>query len=152
MDNIAVCLELEAMLEAATSDTLETMCFFGVMGPLEKMPAGEERISARLTFRGDANGVFHTMLDLSAAWAIAANFLGEEVADVSRSRMEAVVCELANMICGSVLSNYKKDGHFELSSPEITGAEEAQPDQAVQRVFELETGSIALAMDLRPKP
>ncbi len=152
MSNDARGAELEAMLEAATSDTLETMCFFGVMGPLEEMPAGGEWISARLTFQGDANGVFHSMLDLPAAMAIAANFLGEEAEDVSRSRMEAVVCELANMICGSVLSNYRKDGHFELSSPEITGAEDEQPDQAVRRVFELESGSIALALDLRPQP
>ena len=151
MSSVAGFLELEAMIEAATSDTLETMCFFGVMGPLEEMPLGEGRISSRLTFQGDANGVFHSMLDLPAAYAIAANFLGEDVEDVSRSRMEAVVCELANMICGSVLSNYKKDGHFELSSPEITDAEDAQPDQAVRRVFELESGSIALAMDFRPR-
>ncbi len=150
MANVDDCPKLEVMLEAATSDTLETMCFFGVLGPLEEMPVGGEWISARLTFQGDANGVFHSMLDLPAAMAIAANFLGEEAEDVSRSRMEAVVCELANMICGSVLSAYKKDGNFELSSPELTSAEAAQPDQAVRRVFELESGSIALAMDLRP--
>lgn len=151
MSKLADCLELETMLEVATCDALETMCFFGVMGPLEEMPDGEERISARVSFHGDATGVFHSMLDLPAAMAIAANFLGEEPADVSRSGMEAVVCELANMICGSVLSNYRKDGHFELSSPEITRAGEEQPDQAVRRVFELESGSIALALDLRPK-
>ena len=152
MSRIAGSLELEAMLEAATSATLETMCFFRVMGPLEEMPAREERISARLSFQGDANGVFHCMLDLPTAKAIAANFLGEEAEDVSRARMESVVCELANMICGSVLSNHKKDGHFELSSPEITGSEDEQPDEVVRRVFELESGSIALAMDFRPKP
>ena len=151
MFDAAACAELEAMLEAATSHTLETMCFFAVMGPLDEMPDGEERISARLTFQGAANGVFHSTLDLSAASAIAANFLGEEAEDVSRSSMEAVVCELSNMICGSVLSNYKRHGHFELSSPEITVVEDSQPDQAVRRVFELESGSIALALDLRPK-
>ena len=151
MTNLADCLELGAMLEAAASETLETMCFFGVMGPLEEMPAAGKALSARLTFQGDATGTFHLMLDLPAAMAIAANFLGEEAEEVSRLRMEAVVCELANMICGSVLSNFKRDGHFELSSPEITGAEAEQPDQAVRRVFELESGSIALAMDLCPK-
>jgi len=150
MSDVAACGGLEAMLEAATCDTLETMCFFGVMGPLEQMPAGEGRISARLTFHGDANGAFHATLDLSAASAIAANFLGEDAEDVSRLRIEAVVCELSNMICGYVLSNYKPHGHFELSSPEITGEEDSQPDQAVRRVFELESGSIMLAMDLRP--
>jgi CheY-specific phosphatase CheX len=139
------------MLEAATGDALETMCFFGVMGPLDQLPVGEEQISAKLTFQGDANGAFHSTLSSPAAWAIAANFLGEEPADISLPQMEAVVCELANMICGSVLSNYKKDGHFELSTPQITNLEDSQLDQSVRMVFELESGSIALAIDLRPQ-
>ncbi|MEO8127240.1 MAG: chemotaxis protein CheX [Bryobacteraceae bacterium] len=150
MSDVAACAGLETMLEAATSDTLETMCFFGVLGPLEEMPAGEERISTRLTFQGDANGAFHTTLDMSAASGIAANFLGEEAEDLSRSRIEAVICELSNVICGSVLSHYKRQGHFELSTPEITSQEGSQPAGAIRRVFELESGSIALAMDLRP--
>jgi CheY-specific phosphatase CheX len=139
------------MLETATSEALETMCFFGVMGPADQLPQGEEHISARMTFKGDANGVFHSTLDTAAAWAIAANFLGEEVPDISREQVDTVICELANMICGSVLSSYKRDGHFELSTPEITQLEDPQPDEAVRRIFELETGCIALAIDFRPK-
>ena len=150
MSEIAVGPDLERFLETATTEALENMCFFGLMGPIEEMPEGEERISARLTFQGDANGVFHSTLDSSAAWAIAANFLGEEVPDINLTHVQAVACELANMICGAVLSIYKKDGHFELSSPEITEKEDCQPDQVVRRVFELETGSIAMAIDLRP--
>jgi hypothetical protein len=126
MSNVAGCLEVEALLEAATGDTRETVCFFGVMRPSEEMAAGEEQIATRLTFQGDSKGVFHSMLDSPATSAIAANVLGEGAEDVSRSCLEAVACELANMICGS-------------------------PDQAVRRVFELESGSIALAMDFRPK-
>ena len=150
MADVATYPDLGRMIETATGDALETMCFFGVMGNLDELPEGEEWISARLTFQGDANGVFHSTLASSAAWAIAANFLGLEREDISFPQVEAVVCELANMICGSVLSTYKKDGHFELSSPEITDMEDSQPDQVVRRVFELESGSIALAMDLRP--
>jgi CheY-specific phosphatase CheX len=150
MSNGANCTDWAELLEAAATDTLETMCFFGVMGPMDEMPDGEEHLAARLTFRGDVNGAFHATLVLPAAWAIAANFLGEEPEDITLPRVEAVVCELANMICGSVLSNYKRDGHFELSSPEITAEEPSQPNQVIRRVLELETGSMAVALDLLP--
>jgi CheY-specific phosphatase CheX len=152
MSNLATLPDLERMLEVATSEALETMCFFGVMGPTGQLTDGPEHISARMTFKGDAEGVFHSTLDTPAAWAIAANFLGEDESEISREQVDTVVCELANMICGSVLSSYKRDGHFELSTPEITQMEDSQPDEVVRRVFELETGCIGLAIDFRPKP
>jgi hypothetical protein len=149
MSDLATCSDLERMLETATSEALETMCFFGVMGPTDQFPQEEEQISARMTFQGDATGVFHSTLNSSAAWAIAANFLGEDAGDISRQQVDTVLCELANMICGSLLSSYKRDGHFELSSPEITPMEHCQPDEGVRRMFELESGCIALAIDFR---
>src|SRR5258708_39245514 len=115
MSKIAASPDLDGFLETATTEALESMCFFGVMGPIEEMPDGEERISARLSFQGDANGVFHSTLDSSAAWAIAANFLGEEVPDITLSHVQAGACGPAKKICGAGFSLLKKSGHLEVS-------------------------------------
>jgi CheY-specific phosphatase CheX len=148
MPNSVVRSELENLLEAASYDVLETMCFFGVLGDADSINSTEEQITAKVLFRGDAAGEFRATLDYSAAWSIAANFMGEEPLDVELAHMQAVICELANMICGAVLSNYRKDGLFQLSTPEIAGCEESQSPQEVSRVFELESGSMKVSITL----
>jgi CheY-specific phosphatase CheX len=140
--------ELENMLEAASYDVLETMCFFAVLGDADSMTCTEEQITAKLLFHGDAAGEFRATLDYSAAWSIAANFMGEEPLDIELAHTQAVICELANMICGAVLSSYRKDGLFQMSTPEIASYEESQSSQAVSRVFELETGSMKVSIRL----
>jgi CheY-specific phosphatase CheX len=140
--------ELENMLEAASYDVLETMCFFGVLGDADSLTSTEEQITAKLFFEGEAVGEFRATLDYSAAWAIAANFMGEEPLDIELAHMQAVICELANMICGAVLSSYRKDGLFHLSTPEIADCEEVQSPKEVSRAFELETGSMKVSITL----
>jgi CheY-specific phosphatase CheX len=102
----------------------------------------------KLFFEGEAVGEFRATLDYSAAWAIAANFMGEEPLDIELAHMQAVICELANMICGAVLSSYRKDGLFHLSTPEIADCEEVQSPKEVSRAFELETGSMKVSITL----
>jgi CheY-specific phosphatase CheX len=137
------------MLEAASYDVLESMCFLGVVGQANSTSHTEEQISARVHFQGDADGEFRTTLDHSAACLIAAHFMGEEPWDIEPAHIEAVICELAHMICDAVLSRYRKDGLFHISSPEIAGCEEFVSGQEVSRVFELETGRIKVSITLQ---
>ena len=39
----------------------------------------------------------------------------------TEAQIGQVVCELTNMLCGSVLSRIEKDTLFDLSSPRLTG-------------------------------
>ena len=80
---------------------------------------------------------------------IAASFLGLEEGLPSESQTGEVLCELANMICGSVLSRLEGDLHFELSPPEINAAEAgSQENHTACRVLGLEEGPFAVWLDL----
>ena len=50
--------------------------------------------------------------------------LGEDAEELTVEQLNAVVCELANMICGSVLSRIESKATFRLSTPVIAGAAE----------------------------
>jgi CheY-specific phosphatase CheX len=93
-------------------------------------PSGE-LIAASLAFHGSATGRFGLIASCSVAKNLAANFLGwDEAASLTRGRVISVIAELANMICGAVLSEIEFSGSFDLSSPKsvCVGANEAGPD------------------------
>jgi len=113
--------EWDEMLALATGEVLETMFFTAVYGPAETggHPA-EPRMSARLSFEGTPSGTLTLRVSEPAVRALAANFLASDEDDpLPVSQLGCVVCELANMICGSLLSRVKTEEHFWLSSPEL---------------------------------
>ena len=54
----------------------------------------------------------------TVARGLAANFLGEDEADLADADVGEVVGELANMLCGSVVSRMEGNSHFVLTHPE----------------------------------
>ncbi len=113
--------EWNEMLAAATGEVLETMFFTGIYGPVQ---AGASLtgayVAARLCFDGTPSGALTLTVSEAAVRALAANFLAsDEDAPPPVSQLGRVVCELANMICGSLLSRMKAEEHFRLSSPEL---------------------------------
>jgi len=110
----------DEMLAAAAGEVLETMFFTGVYGPAQGGSPAELRVSARLSFEGTPSGVLILSVSEPAVRSLAANFLApDEDAPLSTAQQGCVVCELANMICGSLLSRVKTEEHFRLSSPEL---------------------------------
>ena len=81
---------------------------------------------------------------------IAASFLGAEEAEVTEAQIGEVVSELANMLCGSVLSRVEKETRFELSHPEVGPTEIAcqEGGQSARRLLELDEGVMALWLHL----
>jgi CheY-specific phosphatase CheX len=111
--------ELSATLEHAAADVLETMFFTEVIG--ETGPAivpGPGWITACLNFHGKPSGKFAVSLPLETGTKIAANFLGADGDDITEALAVQVICELCNMLCGSVLSRIEKDVLFDLTSPQ----------------------------------
>jgi len=110
----------DEMLAAAAGEVLETMFFTGVYGPAQGGSPAELRVSARLSFEGTPSGVLILSVSEPAVRSLAANFLAPDEDDsLSPTQVGCVVCELANMICGSLLSRVKTEEHFRLSSPEL---------------------------------
>ena len=111
--------DLDKALSDSAEEVLETMFFATVIG--EASPAElihPASAAARLVFHGKPSGIFTVAACPVAARSLAAAFLALDEDEVSQERAAEVVCELANMICGSVLSRLEPDELFELEHPE----------------------------------
>jgi hypothetical protein len=107
------------LLAGSGQRTLETM-FFAIPDGISSdttRPEGE-LFAAEMTFDGSRTGRFGVILSAPVARTIAADFLGaEDELLLAPERIEEVVGELANIICGSVLSEIGETSQFNLSTP-----------------------------------
>jgi hypothetical protein len=71
-----------------------------------------------LSFKGDVCGRFGLHMGAATGRGLAANFLGEDEAELSASDVGEVAGELANMLCGAVVSKVEGRSKFVLSHPE----------------------------------
>jgi hypothetical protein len=126
------------------------MFFTGVLGEApELLPGAPEPITTRLDFRGTPSGSFGLSLSHDASRQIAAGFLAENEQDISQGQVDEVICELTNMLCGSVLSRIETTTSFQLTHPELAPPPE-NPDYA--RRFEIENGTLGVWLNLRETP
>lgn len=140
----------------AVNKVLETMFFSVPLGSSEP-ETGAPVLEARLAFHGRPGGTFLLSLSAPSARMLAADFLGEEPETLTDSAPGHAVCELANMICGTLLSQVASEVSFQLDAPELVapGAENAhlpETPPAVQRSFQLENGilTVTLYFDVLP--
>jgi CheY-specific phosphatase CheX len=111
---------LHTALQESVAEVLEKMFFIRAFAePLEEPESPCRHIAVQLTFEGDPAGSLTLSTTRAAGRSIAADFLGEEEAALSERQVEEVVCELANMICGALLSRVESGAVFRLGSPEI---------------------------------
>lgn len=108
-------------LRDSVNEVLEKMFFVETPGEASDTtgdPQANEIVVA-LTFQGAPSGSFLLRLTGAAAHQFAADFLGIDEAEVSGIQTSEVVRELANMICGSVLSRVESAATFRLAAPRI---------------------------------
>jgi len=103
-------------LREAVEEILATMFFVDCV-PRANGRHGEELIAARVDFEGHLSGSLRLRISRRAAHLMAADFLGEEAPELPASRTVEVVSELANMICGAVLSRIESQTAFRLGVP-----------------------------------
>jgi hypothetical protein len=105
---------IESVLPAA-GQVLETMFFTGVVAVEEQAEgACDGRISKTVQFEGPSSGEFCVGLPGETAAALASSFLGLPLEEITVAQCEQIAAELANMICGSVVSRYSPQGSFRL--------------------------------------
>jgi CheY-specific phosphatase CheX len=106
-------------------EVLEKMFFIQCLGePREFSP--EPEVVAHLRFEGDPSGSLTLRVTAGAARSVSADFMGAEEQDLSEQQIGDVVCELANMICGSVLSRVESATDFRLATPQIVTRSNSQ--------------------------
>ena len=116
--------EFAVLIHECFSEVLDAMYFTTVLdsGPqemaAEDLPETGAPVAFSLRFAGDVSGSFGLLLDESTARKLAANFLGEDESSISSIEVGEVAGELANMLCGSVMSRVEGEHKFVLSHPE----------------------------------
>lgn len=140
---------LSGSLREAVEEVLETMFFVESEGPPADGCPAESIVQAQVDFEGSSSGRLSLRISQEAAHSMAADFLGEEAQDVPATRTVEVVSELANMICGSVLSRIESQTTFRLSPP-TTALEEGLVAQSVDGAtaysVQLPGGALSVAL------
>jgi hypothetical protein len=139
---------IHAALAAAVGEVLESMFFIEDLGEASEAPAAEA-VTVEIRFDGDPPGRLQMLLAPLAAKCIAADFLGEDPGSVSARQSEDVALELANMICGAVLSRLESSACFRLESPRIVaGGGLAEDTEATRVTVETGNGPLTAAIQL----
>jgi len=140
----------EQMLVTVAEEVLETMFFTGIYGPAQDAgPEDLPRFAAGVSFEGAPCGRLTLSIPETAARTLAADFLAAEgEGGLTDAQVGAVVCELANMICGALLSRVESGEHFRLSSPELVPAGAAPPACQHHRFLDLGEGALSLWLRL----
>jgi CheY-specific phosphatase CheX len=123
---------LDDALRKSVEEVLEKMFFTGSLPEPVEAGAGSgtshpgPAIGSRLSFDGDPPGSLVLSVTAAAARSIAADFLASDERELPDRQVEGVVCELANMICGSVLSRVESTTLFRLAAPQIVAVGDIQ--------------------------
>ena len=143
-------------LRHAVTEVLERMFFIRVLeDPREAAqfaaqmrPFGGTEIAARVEFHGEPSGCLLLRLGRDMARTIAADFLGEEEPELEERHVEEVIAELANMVCGAVLSSVESAVTFHLDTPVVIDPEtfECKSPEAAVHTFPI--GDTAITVKL----
>jgi CheY-specific phosphatase CheX len=112
----------DQLLSGVVEGVLEAMFFSTPLGPAEP-ETGTGVLEAHVTFHGRPSGTLGVRLSRTSARTLAAGFLGEDEQALTDSQPGEVLCELANMLCGSLVSRLESDETFDLTSPELVSIE-----------------------------
>ncbi|MCC6341831.1 MAG: chemotaxis protein CheX [Bryobacterales bacterium] len=143
--------ETQTVLLSAVEVVLETACCACVFESREQAPlsGGEPAIAVLVSFDGKPSGEFSLHVPETVALQLAAGFLGLDDGDVSAAQAAEVACELANMICGAVLSNLCASASFHMSHPLLAQEERDADCAAICRWFDLGGGSLTACLRFR---
>jgi CheY-specific phosphatase CheX len=124
---------LHRVVHESLVDVLEKMFFISILDETSDsvpLPVRDE-MAVRVAFEGEPSGSLIVRLNRFVARSIAGDFLGVEQEELSDSQVGEVMCELANMICGSVLSRVESAVTFRLNAPEIVDPDQTPADAAI---------------------
>lgn len=101
----AVAANLSQALVEITAEVLETMFYiFPEEEPCPEDTAPEPPVAAAFQFEGLPSGTVVIVISAASARAAAANFLAIEEEEVSPGQLAEIVCEMANMVGGCLLT------------------------------------------------
>jgi len=143
-------------LQEAAEEVLETMFFMTVEREVEwEEVSGKPHLYAEMDFQGAAEGRLELALSEDLAPVLASGFFGKDESELRPSEIEAVMCELANMLCGSVLSRLESGSLFQLGAPQAMATDleqESRINAGHRRVFDLGCGDVKICFWMWREP
>lgn len=140
--------DLEQAVFDLTCEVLETMFFlFPEAEPGSPGQSSEPVVSAIFRFHGQPSGALLISMSEPAARTAAANFLALDESETLSTHVNEVVCEMANMIGGSLLGRLESGTPLQPYPPEAVSADffgEVEP--AVRHWFQIENGVLAVSV------
>jgi len=136
--------EVDRALSRCTGRVLETMCYADPL-PITGLEEGQPLLHAELHFHGTYSGVFHLDITRQAGRSLASTFLGSEE-DPPEEQLGSVICELTNMICGSLLSALDAHADIHLDAPALVSEDAPQSGEVLSKAFEIDQGQVAVAI------
>lgn len=115
--------DFAAMLGRVSADVLETMFFSGAVAAECGHDWVPGAMSVRVNFDGSHSGEMWLTLTPDAVPSIASAFLGLEPQETGEEQQSQVICELANILCGAVLSSLWPESRLLLDAPHLTAFE-----------------------------
>jgi two-component system chemotaxis response regulator CheY len=110
--------EINAAVASASTRVLETMCFIYVADTMEsQLDRQKTPIGVAVHFAGSMSGSLELWASHQFASSLAMNFLGNTNVAGASPDHKFMLNELANMMCGAVLTQLCSDGEFRLDSP-----------------------------------
>jgi len=122
------------LLAAAVEETLETMFFTSTIAPADDFSeVPDDCIRASIDFVSETSGSLELAIPSIVARRITAGLAGEDHENVSLAEAEQGVCEMANVICGLMLSRSDAGLGFTLGPPELLTPSQDEPDARFHR-------------------
>lgn len=135
--------EFTAALGRVSAEVLETMFFTEAVAVECEHGWVAGAASVRVNFEGSHCGQMWLALSADAVSPIASAFLGLEAAETSAEQRSQVICELANILCGAVLSSLWPESRLLLDAPQLI-ALECDGQEVWHCCLALEEGAIAI--------
>jgi CheY-specific phosphatase CheX len=139
--------EFGAVVVRVAAEVLETMFFEEAVPSACEHAWLAQAVSARLSFEGSHCGEFLLSVSPDTARSIAAGFLGVDPEEMSATQPGEVILELANILCGALISTLCPESNLSLGTPEPVSAEHSFP-AAMHCCFSLPEGMVAVSIGL----
>jgi hypothetical protein len=144
-DTTAVAPDFAGTLSRVGAEVLETMFFDEAVAAHCEHGWIQSAASVRLPFEGSHCGEFLLSVAPEVARSITPAFLGIDPEEVTEGQSSQVLLELANILCGSVLSHLWPDSDLNLGGPEPIQVEGPIED-ALHECFRLTEGMLSVSI------
>jgi CheY-specific phosphatase CheX len=139
--------EFAATVVRVAAGVLETMFFEEAVASACEHAWLSTAVSAHLSFAGSHGGEFLLSVSPGTARSIASGFLGLDPQEMTETQPGEVMLELANILCGALMSNLWPESSLSLGSPELVSGEHSLPE-AMHCCFSLADGMVAVSIGL----